>query len=322
MSTDGTPMTVIGGYLGAGKTTLLNHLLRNNQGLRLAVVVNDFGDINIDADLVASTDGETIALANGCICCSLVDGLAMVLTDLRGRADTIDHVVVEASGVSDPVKIGHYGDALGYTLEGVIVVADAERVRERAADKYVGDIVVRQLQGADLVVLNKTDLVDAVELVSVRRWLTDLVPGARIVHARDGDVPVPILLGAIHEHDAQDDGQGGGRPDSDHAHFDSWSFVCETPLARADVETFLAELPEDVLRAKGFLRIAEDPDRPYLLQVVGHRSTLTPVRALDVEPRTTRLVVIGLPGSIDNERYERLLRVASPRCRADPEMEP
>lgn len=97
-------LTVIGSYLGAGKTTVLNYLLHHNDGVRLALVVNDFGDINVDADLLGPTDGEIIALANGCICCTMADGLATVLSDLRDRADSIDHVIIEASGVSDPVK--------------------------------------------------------------------------------------------------------------------------------------------------------------------------------------------------------------------------
>jgi G3E family GTPase len=302
------PITVIGGYLGAGKTTLLNQLLRNNTGLRIAVVVNDFGDINIDADLIKSTDGETIALANGCICCTLVDGLATVLTDLRARADSIDHVVIEASGVSDPVKIGQYGEAFGFALQGVLVVADAEQVRERAVDKYVGDTVRHHLQGADLLVLNKTDLLGPTEVESVRQWLIDLVPGARIVDARNGDVAVPVLLGPLHALGAHGDDEGPGLPVSGHAHFDSWSFACDEPLDRSAVAELLAQLPEDVLRAKGFVWLTDDADCPYLLQLVGRRCTLVPLESSERNRFETRLVLIGLPGSIDGERYDHILR--------------
>ncbi|MGI9161450.1 MAG: GTP-binding protein [Mycobacterium sp.] len=118
-------------------------------------MVNDFGDINVDADLLDSTDGEIVALANGCIGCTMADGLATVLTDLLDRADTIDHVIIKASGVSDPVKIAHYGLSFGFSLQGVIVVADAEQVRRQTSDKYVGDTVVQHLQNADLLVLKK-----------------------------------------------------------------------------------------------------------------------------------------------------------------------
>lgn len=304
-ATDGTPLTVIGGYLGAGKTTLLNHLLRHNNGMRLALVVNDFGDINIDAELLGAIDGSVTALANGCICCTLVDGLATVLADLRDRADGMDHVVVEASGVSDPVKIGQYASAFGFALQGVIVVVDAEQVQRLARDKYVGDTVVRHLQGADLLVLNKTDLLDTADLAAVRAWLAGLVPAAPIVEARDGQVPIPVLLGPADRAPAELSDHAA--PLMSHAQYDSWSFVCESPLARAGVEAFLAQLPADVLRAKGFLEIADDPGSPYLLQVVGRRSALTPHLASRGTRTGTRLVVIGPPGSLDGGRLESAL---------------
>lgn len=301
---DGTALTVIGGYLGAGKTTLLNYLLHHNDGLRLALVVNDFGDINIDADLLTSTDGEVLALANGCICCTLVDGLANVLTDLRGRADTIDHVVIEASGVSDPLKIAHCGLAFGFTLGGVIVVADAEQVQVRANDKYVGETVLRNLQSADLLVLNKTDLVDPDQLGTVRQWLAALAPTAPIVETDHGQVPTPILLG--HLHDASEHRNDNTEATPPHQHYESWSFNSEAPLDRSHVEAFLAALPGNVLRAKGFVRFADDPDQLHLLQVVGRRSTLTRHRFAEARPET-RLTLIGLPGSIDAELYRGIL---------------
>ncbi len=302
----GSALTVIGGYLGAGKTTVLNHLLRHNDGLRLALVVNDFGDINIDADLLASADGDVIALANGCICCTLVDGLASVLTDLRDRADTVDHVIIEASGVSDPLKIAHYGLAFGFTLQGVIVVADAERVQQSASDKYVGETVVRNLQSADLLVLNKTDLVEPHALAVLREWLTGLAPTVPIVETDHGRVPAPILLG--HRHDVPEIQDANAEPPSPHRQYESWSFTTETPLDRADVEAFLAELPGNVLRAKGFVRLADDPDHLHLLQVVGRRSTLTAHNRIHGRRLETRLTLIGFPGSIDARRYRRILR--------------
>src|SRR4051794_19414238 len=124
------PLTVIGGYLGAGKTTLLNRLLHQNEGRRFAVLVNDFGSINIDAALIASHDGETMSLTNGCICCSLANGFLTALTQLRNRAEPPEHIIVEASGVADPLKIAQYGHTPGFRLESIIVLADAETVRK------------------------------------------------------------------------------------------------------------------------------------------------------------------------------------------------
>jgi G3E family GTPase len=300
------PYTVIGGYLGAGKTTLLNRLLHNADGMRIAVVVNDFGDVNIDADLVASNDGDTIALANGCVCCSIVDGFTTVLAQLRDRGDAIDHVVIEASGVSDPVKIGHYAAPFGFALSGVIVVADAEQVRERAADRYVGETVVRHLTGADVVVLNKTDLVDAPEVDAVRAWLEELAPEARVLEAVHGDVPLPVLLGAFEPATAPLD---GGR--HDHESYESWSFVEPDPLRRDDVEAFVAALPVTVVRAKGIVHLADDPDRRYVLQVVGRRWELRAFGDWGSELPSTRLVAIGFPGGIDPSELEPLLKAAT-----------
>lgn len=303
--TDRVPLTVIGGYLGAGKTTVLNHLLHHNAGLRLALVVNDFGDISVDADLLGSAHGEIVALANGCICCSLADGLATVLADLRGRADTIDHVIIEASGVSDPVKIAHYGTAFGFALQGVIVVADAEQIRRQSSDKYVGDTVVRHLRNADLVVLNKTDLVDASELAHLREWLTQLAPTVPIMDTCNGQIPTLDLLSL--PHDAPETRDDDPDPGSPHPHYDSWSFTTGGPLARADVDAFLAALPPDVLRVKGFVRLVEDPDHVYLVQVVGRRSALTRHRGAQPDRFGARLMLVGLPGSIDARRLRNIL---------------
>ena len=117
--TGSLPFTVIGGYLGAGKTTLLNHLLTNARGLRVAVLVNDFGSVNIDVDLIRSHDGDTINLANGCMCCSLVGGFAQAIGQVRNRAESFDHVVIEASGVADPAKIAQYGQMYELPLDGI-----------------------------------------------------------------------------------------------------------------------------------------------------------------------------------------------------------
>ena len=142
------PFTVIGGYLGAGKTTLLNNLLSQAGGLRAAVLVNDFGEINIDAELITGHDGDAISLANGCICCSLSNGFAVAIGEVLKRAEKLDHVIVEASGVAEPGKIAQYGQMYGLPLDGVLVVVDAEQIKTQADNKYVGDTVLRQLAQA------------------------------------------------------------------------------------------------------------------------------------------------------------------------------
>ena len=296
------PLTVIGGYLGAGKTTVLNHLLGNNGGVRIAALVNDFGDINIDADLIASAHGETIALTNGCACCSLADGLTTALDALRERSEDFDHVVIESSGVADPLKIGQIGAAFGFPLVGVAVVVDAEMVRTQSTDKYVGDTVMRQLGSADLLIVNKNDLVAPGELESLQAWLADTAPDTPRLTTQGGRVGTAILLAALRVSDTS------AAPAGSHDSFDSWSFQSDAPLRRIDVDAFLAALPPGVVRAKGILRLADDTTHSYLLQKVGRRTSLLPLNAVRAEdPADTRLVVIGVPGSIDGDLFARRL---------------
>lgn len=300
------PYTVIGGYLGAGKTTLLNSLLRDSRGLRLAILVNDFGDINIDADLITSHDGETMQLASGCICCSLADGFMQALARLPDHADRIDHIIVEASGVSDPVKVGQYGAILRYELDGVIVLADAEQIRDKAANKYVGETVIRQLRGADLLVLNKVDLVTPEELAAVRAWLAATVPGVRIVEATYGRVPPVVLLGELSDSRPEN---GPLTNDHDHDHDDAgethsdmyrtWSISHDEPVAEARLGAMLDQLPESVLRAKGFVYLADDPAHRYLVQRVGRRWSLTRQEPWGAARPQTKLVFISLSGESD-----------------------
>ena len=287
------PFTVIGGYLGAGKTTLLNHILRQNDGQRFALLVNDFGDINIDAELIESQDDEVIQLSNGCICCSLAGEFFLGITAILEQDPLPDRVIVEASGVSDPIKIAHYGQTPGFSLDGVIVVVDAETVRSKATDKYVGRTVTQQLKSADLILLNKTDLVTDRQKQEVMDWLRQTAPQCRIIQARYGVVPLPFLLGfadgsttAALEHRSHD-----------HAADDvyrSWSYVGKRPLMRPQFERFVTGLPESVLRAKGVLYLADEPDRQTIFQLVGQRWSLTPGRPWGQDQPANHLIVIGL----------------------------
>ena len=152
MTSTGLPITIIGGYLGAGKTTLLNRLLTEAHGLRAAVLVNDFGEVNIDAALVTEHAGDTLSLANGCMCCSMADGFAAAVARILKQGEKFDHVIVEASGVSDPGRIAETGRAFGLVVDGIIVVVDVEQIRSQAENKYVGDTVLRQLAQADMLI--------------------------------------------------------------------------------------------------------------------------------------------------------------------------
>ena len=297
-------LTVIGGYLGAGKTTLLNHVLRDAGDRRLAVLVNDFGAINIDAELVESRDGEMLSLTNGCICCGIGGDFIAALARLRDVDDPPEQVVVEASGVADPAQIAIFGDMPGYARDAVVVVADAETVRARAADEQTGHAVRAQLRAADLVVVNKTDLVEPAALEELRDWLRELVgPSTSIVQASFGDVPTDVLIGvrdgaARHEHEHGPHGHEHA-DHHDHPHYETWSWSGEDAISGRGLVEALTALPDGIVRAKGFLHLQEDPAHRYLLQLVGRRYSVEAGRPWGAETPGSRLVVIGLPGSVD-----------------------
>lgn len=152
-----TRLGIIGGYLGSGKSTLVNRVLTGGVLGRAAVVVNDFGSVNIDADLIASADGDTLELTNGCICCQATDDTARVMTDLAAR-DDLDHVLCEVSGVGDPGQLAAWRSFPGFLPGPVLVCADATTIADLLQDEYVGDTVARQLASAEVVLVTKTDL--------------------------------------------------------------------------------------------------------------------------------------------------------------------
>ena len=330
---DPIALTVIGGFLGAGKTTLLNGLLREPGDRRLAVLVNDFGAINIDAELVQAREGEMISLKNGCICCGVSGDFIAELALLRDRDDPPEHVVVEASGVADPGAIVALGDMPGYRRDAAVVVADAETVRERAADEATGLMVRRQLRAADLIVLNKRDLVAEQELARTQAWLRELAgQSTAIVDTSFGAVPVDVALGApglrrLGE-DAPQPAQPGqlashdhaGHEHAEHDHvdplhpaFETWSWSGPDPLSGAGLVAELPALPEGIVRAKGLLYLREDPERRYLLQLVGRRYSIEADRPWGDAPPASQVVVIGLPGSVDAAQLTATLqRLAAP----------
>ncbi|MEJ2087006.1 MAG: GTP-binding protein [Gammaproteobacteria bacterium] len=288
------PFTLLGGYLGAGKTTLLNHLLANNTGERLALLINDFGAINIDAELIDSRTDDQINLTNGCICCGLAAGFDEAIEALVSREPPPDRIVVEASGVADVVSLAQYGHHPGLTLDGIIVIADAESVRAKARDRYVADTVLRQLRGADLIVLNKTDLVSRERTDSIIDWLSNVAPGVPVVATVDCRVPAPLLLG-LELHPRPTDER------DDHEAYATWHLESQEPLSEKAVETFVAGLPEEVLRAKGFFNLG---GRRQRFQQVGQRWTLE----MDASTGPTQIVVIGLEAELDPAVLDRLAR--------------
>ncbi|MCY4239417.1 MAG: GTP-binding protein [Rhodospirillaceae bacterium] len=283
------PITIIGGYLGAGKTTLVNHLLRHANGRRLAVMVNEFGALPIDEDLIEAEDDQIISLAGGCVCCSygedLVSSMAMLAT-LRPRPDM---VLLEASGVSFPGAIaGTVGLVPTYKLDGVVVLADGETIRAQAADKYIGGTIRGQLAQADMVLLNKTDLIEDDDIV--RRWLNGTSGEARIVRSMYARVPFDVVFGTIWR-----DGKHGVEV-ADRYHADGYetlAFVTAPGVRPDQAVTVCADATTGLLRAKGFVPRPEGGLAQ--IQVVGRRGEIADAPA-GAEPG---VVCIGLADQIN-----------------------
>ena len=291
------PFTVIGGYLGAGKTTLLNNLLSQAGGLRIAVLVNDFGEVNIDAELIASHDGGTISLANGCLCCDLSNGFAAAIGDVLKRADALDHAIVEASGVAEPGKIAQYGQMYQLPLDGVFVVVDAEQIRDRAANKYVGDTVQRQLAQADLIVLNKTDLLSTDALAELRSWLAQHA-AAPLYETSYAEIPLQVLFGQLTAAGRKPQDRGSSHSEQDHSYdhanrYRTWTLERDQPVKREAFERLANRIGKEIFRAKGFVHFTSAPERRYLYQQVGGRWTLEDLGSGHIPYAQTRIVFIG-----------------------------
>jgi G3E family GTPase len=190
------PVTIIGGHLGAGKTTLINHLLHQAEGRRFAVIVNEFGEMSGGVRPPPNEDVAVVRLFRGCICCGRTTEFVMALARAASAHPKPEHVLVEASGLSDLELIGEHARLRGLELDATVVVADAEAVRDQVQEPIAGPDVRRQLRAADLIVLNKIDLVTARERAGIRGWLTGLNPTSRLVEAAFGRVPILLLAGA------------------------------------------------------------------------------------------------------------------------------
>lgn len=311
------PVTILTGFLGAGKTTLLNHILRGDHGARIGVLVNDFGAINIDAELVVGVQDATVNLANGCVCCTIRDELVQALQHLLDRPAAPQAVVIEASGVSDPFNIALALSvpplAERVMLDSIIALVDSEQARSMAArDRQTRHLLRDQLAVADIVVLNKIDLVDAATLIEMRRWVKSLAPRARLLEATYGAVPLRLILdiGRYRIPLQVVGGQPGHEPAScdhhDHgSQFATWSYTTDQPLALRAVRQALTTLPDGIVRAKGLLYLADLPATRAIAHVVGTRVSITPGGAWETTPPGTRLVFIGAPGSIERDALQR-----------------
>ena len=258
------PITVIGGYLGAGKTTMVNHLLRHAKGLRLAVLVNDFGALPIDADLIEAEGDDIISIAGGCVCCTFGGDLTSAILKMSKLDPRPDHLLIESSGVAIPSAIvGTISLMDDIRTDGIVILADAETVKASAQDKYMSDTVIRQLSDANIIVLNKTDLVDVNALGETVHWLKEQNPNVRIIESEQGVVAPEAVLESF---------LGLAEASGRHIHNKNLEVRTLTPKNPVDVEALAKALAgEDfgLIRAKGFATSLSG--QKTLIQVVGNR---------------------------------------------------
>nr|WP_281070131.1 GTP-binding protein [Paeniglutamicibacter psychrophenolicus] len=247
-------MGIIGGYLGSGKTTLVNVLLAGALPGRTAVVVNDFGSVNIDADLIASADDDTIELTNGCICCQLGDDVARTMTALAARTD-LDNVLCEVSGVGNPGELATWRSYPGFSPGPVLVCADATDVVRLLRDEYVGDTVARQLAAAEVVLLTKTDLAISAEIGAALDACAAAAPQARVleqdrVHP-ERTAARAFAVAAPPEQETRGPAGGSDAHADSHA---SCTLAAPGPLDVAAVVRALEGQAHELVRAKGTLQ--------------------------------------------------------------------
>lgn len=280
------PLTFVSGYLGAGKTTLINNVLATTDR-PIAVLVNDVGEINVDAKLIKRHSGDTIELNDGCVCCSLVDGFGAAFDQIRARETPPDHLVVELSGVADPSRVLPWGRTAGFKLDGLLTLVAADQILELTERYEIGQMVRAQVSAADMVAITKLEVDGAASEDVLRDHLAEIGGDVPVIDAADGSLITTLLR------------IGGRRPGGvadvpDSTLFDRHEVgrvALDQPISVADVEAILDGLDESVMRAKA---VFVDPDgAAWTAQMVGRRRTITPLPDVELEAATD-LVTISL----------------------------
>ncbi len=260
------PVTLLGGMLGSGKTTLVNRLLATESVGRIVVLVNDVGEVAVDAALISAVTDDVIELTNGCVCCSFADGLGPALEQLREWPEPPERVLIELSGVAQPHRVVPWASTTGFALDGVVVCADVERIGEQLVNRWLADTAVAQLAAADVVVLTKTDLVSPPVVDRARRAVRAHTTAPVVIAA---DAPVPwLLVGAADSAPGPKRSVVGGS--AAEWQVSTWSGTVANERALTEA---LAGLPRSVIRVKGV--VADDGGDRLLVQRVGERTEIS-----------------------------------------------
>ena len=313
------PVTILTGFLGAGKTTLLNHILANQEGVKTAVLVNEFGEIGIDNELIINHSDNTVELNNGCICCSINDELLQTIYKVLDRPEPLDYIVVETTGLADPMPVAMTflgSDLRDLTrLDSIITVIDAENFSSDVLETQVGRA---QVLYGDILLLNKTDLVSADRLREVETQLATVKKDARLLHCIKGEVPLPLLLSVglfesdrvveeqnnihshkhdhdhghkHHDHKSHDHSNSNETNKADIEGYTSLSYSSVKPLGLRKFQNFLDnQLPAEVFRAKGILWFNES-ERRHVFHLAGKRFSIDDTDWQGA--RSNQIVLIG-----------------------------
>ncbi len=337
------PVTILSGFLGAGKTTLLNHILSNQVGVKTAVLVNEFGEIGIDHDLIVSTNEDMVELSNGCICCTINDELKDAVERILNRPEKMDYIVVETTGLADPLPVAMTFGATelrdSTRLDSIITLIDAENFNDEILHTQIGRA---QVIYGDILVLNKTDLVSRERLEEVEQKLRDIKTDARIMHSVQGEVPLALLLSvglfesdkivnqsdhshhdhshSHHDHDHSHHDHSHSHHDHGHHHgshqeneaiegFTSLSFESDGPFSLRKFQNFLDnQLPKEVFRSKGILWFQES-ERRHVFHLTGKRFSINDSDWTG--ERKNQIVMIGRDINHDSLRQQLQNCVAS-----------
>ena len=301
-------LTVIGGFLGTGKTTLVNRILAASHSVRFAVMVNDFGALNIDESLITKTDGQVTQLANGCICCSLAGGLVEAMINLMKFRDEFDHILIEASGVSNPSRIMDFARIDQDLRPGLtVVLVDTTRLTEQLDDQRLHETLHDQLSSADIFLLTKTDLASEEEVSHVKTTLNDFQPRVPVTALLSDNADLAQLLvinefkeNQLHHHDGNhDDNHSGHHHDHDHHDhdhslgFNSVSFVATKAIARQDFARICKRFSHVILRGKGIIHFQ---DESMIWQQAGRFIDYEPLQddAIKSSADESRMVIIAI----------------------------
>ena len=299
------PVTVISGFLGAGKTTLVNHLLRNADGRRLVVLVNDFGELPIDANLIESVEGDTLNLANGCACCSMGGDLYNAFINVLERDPPPDHLIIEASGVADPARIANFARAEpDLTLDAIVSIVDAENINELVKDPRIGPTILQQLKCAEIVIVNKLDLASQARQAAAIKKISKTAPEARIISCQYSNISVELLLGLHLSEKAINTPM-----EMPHTHGETylkWSRVFDNLLDRKAFEQALSMIDRSVVRLKGIIQFRQN-DQPHIVQWVFGRYSILPLQStIKYSNEKSKLVAIGMRPDFNVAKLDQL----------------